>query len=188
MADTMFGAHIPAIKSALTKGETAKAQTAISGLATAFQHYYTEYGRWPVADVINSNVTYIVDTNFVALLLGMNNTFSPIGSLTTAGPFALNIFPSSVLQGNPRGIRFLEFKQADLDPVKGYVDPWKAPYYCRFDVGYNNNVNNPFTGNGVPQTVVNAGFVIWSSGPDGQYDATGELPPSTVNKDNVKNW
>ncbi len=37
----------PAIKSALGKAEASKAQTAIAGLSTAFQHYYTEYGKWP---------------------------------------------------------------------------------------------------------------------------------------------
>src|SRR6266478_7397834 len=70
----------PAIKSALGKAEATKAQQGISGLATAFKAYYTEYGKWPVADITpgggNSNYTYTVDTKFVALLQGMNNTYS----------------------------------------------------------------------------------------------------------------
>ncbi len=181
----------PAIKSAMTKAEASKAQTAISGLATAFQHYYTEYGHYPVAELIpaNSNTTYCVDTNFVALLLGANNGATLTGSTGAGGPAGFGLISTSFLQGNPRGIRFLEFKQADLDPVKGYIDPWKQPYYCRFDMGYYSDVNNPFTGGGsATLTKVNAGFIIWSAGQDAQFDNTGDLPPSTVNKDNVKSW
>lgn len=182
----------PAIQNSMRRAEAAKAQTGISGLATAFQHYYTEYGHWPVADSLaaNSNMTYIVDTNFVALLQGSDNRINPIGSANLTGPFALNIVVTSALQGNPRGIRFLEFKQADLDPVKGYVDPWKQPYYCRFDMGYYNNVGDPFYP--LPSGVgVNTGFVIWSAGPDAQYDANNQVAPAVVsplNKDNIKSW
>jgi prepilin-type N-terminal cleavage/methylation domain-containing protein len=184
----------PAIKGSLTKAEVSKAKTAAAGLETAFKSYYAEYGRWPITldptSLANSNFTYTVDTNFVALLQGADNT----GTLTGGGglpPFNSQV-STTKLQGNPRHIRFLEFKSADLDPTptRGFVDPWKQPYYCRFDVSYGNSVDDPFTGTVVsPPKKVQEGFLVWSSGPDGQYDdkdtASG---PSGINKDNVKSW
>ena len=184
----------PAIKNSMLKAESAKAQTAISGLQTAFKAYYTEYGKWPVftSDLSRSNYTYIVDTNFVGLLQGANNH----GTLTGGGPGPLsppyNLLNTSSLTGNARQIRFLEFKKEDLDSALGFLDPWKHPYYCRFDVTYGNDVDDPFTGwsSGInPATKVKVGFVIWSAGPDGRYDDKNTTAgPSELNKDNVKSW
>jgi prepilin-type N-terminal cleavage/methylation domain-containing protein len=168
----------PAIKSALLKAETSKAQAAISGLSTAFRAYYTEYGKWPIADTIPG--AYNVDTPLYGILKGENNT-TVIGTRT--------------YQGNPRNIVFLEFKAADLVAsgiTTNFVDPWKQVYHCTFDVTYVNQVPNPFmvllptlcSG----ANCINSGFVIWSAGPDGQVDQLGDVPPSPFNKDNVKSW
>src|ERR1017187_9235950 len=63
----------PAIKSALGKAETTKAQQGVSGLATAFKAYYTEYGRWPATTTDPSGI--ISTTNWmVALLRGEDKT------------------------------------------------------------------------------------------------------------------
>jgi len=180
----------PAIKSALTKAEATKAQHGVTDLATAFQHYYTEYGHWPVGDSITSNLTYIVDTNFVALLQGLNNTASltALTSPTYPPPAPSTPTATSLLQGNPRGIHFLDIKQADFSPTLGFTDPWKQPYFCRFDVSYANTVGNPFLP-ASPGVNVNSGVLIWSAGPDGQFDTGGDAPsPSPLNKDNIKNW
>jgi prepilin-type N-terminal cleavage/methylation domain-containing protein len=179
----------PAIKSALTKAEVSKAQTAITGLATAFQHYYAEYGKWPIADTASNN-TYIVDTNLVALLQGAATApppNQPTGLVWPAYNGAFINITTATLQGNPRGIPLLAFKQVDIDGLGNFVDPWKRPYYVRFDVSYANAVEDPFT-SGANVHNVNGGFLIWSSGPDGQYDNNGDTPPSPVNKDNVKSW
>jgi len=182
----------PAIKSALTKAEVSKAQHGVTDLATAFQHYYTEYGHWPVGDSTTSNLTYIVDTNFVALLQGLNNTASltALTSFTYPPPPPTTPTSTSLLQGNPRGIHFLDIKQADLSTTLGFLDPWKQPYFCRFDVSYANAVGNPFVNTALGVNMnVNSGVLIWSAGPDGQFDDQGDAPsPSKLNKDNVKNW
>jgi prepilin-type N-terminal cleavage/methylation domain-containing protein len=174
----LAGLLVPTIKSTMQKAETAKAKTAIVGLSTAFRAYYTEYGKWPVADTyaVNSNLTYCVDTNLVILLRGVNNA----GSAT--------IVSTSTLQGNPRGITFLEFKAQDLNASGDFVDPWKQRYYCRFDISYANAVQTPFMLPDAPGDIVYQGFLIWSAGPDGQYDTFGDVPPSALNKDNVKSW
>src|SRR5277367_6597504 len=57
----------PAIKSALGKAETSRAQTAIAGLTTAYKAYYTEYGKWPAT--INSASGIMTTTNWMVALL-----------------------------------------------------------------------------------------------------------------------
>lgn len=192
----LAGLLFPAIKSAMLKAEVTKAQVQLSNLQTAMKSYYTEYGRWPVMDTtvgtVNSNYTYTVDTNFVALLQGANNT----ATITGGGSFPPPAFTpvnTSFLQGNPRQIRFLEFKSTEVDPLRGYLDPWKQPYYCRFDVSYVNNISDPFASGPSaiisPDRKVQASFLVWSAGPNAQYDNQDTaLGPSVLNKDNVKSW
>jgi prepilin-type N-terminal cleavage/methylation domain-containing protein len=183
----------PAIKSALIKAEVTRAQSGISNLSTALRAYYTEYGKWPVTDTAYSS--YIIDQNFVALLGGANPATPPIPTGYTYNNYSGNFGPigTAIFNGNPRGIHFLDFKASDLDVGGTYIDPWKHPYYVRFDYTYADLVEDPFTGNGSAlKTNLSAGFLIWSSGPDNLYDNYGDSLPaytiSPVNVDNVKSW
>ena len=93
----------------------------------------------------------------------------------------------------------LEFKTKDIDTsaaTSGYfLDPWGRHYHFRLDVNYANVVNYPFAVQ-LPQTLITTGFLIWSVGPDGQYDQIDVVvSPSPLvvtssqkNKDNVKSW
>jgi len=185
----LVGLLFPAIKSAMTKAETSKAQTAISGLSTAFKSYYTEYGKWPITDTAtvppNEN-TYLVDANMVALLQGVN-----VGSLSSVLATPYGPGAGFFSQANPRGIHFLDIKTADLNQSGAFVDPWKAVYRVRFDAGYYNSIADPFDST---KPAIIAGFLIWSPGPDGQDNPTCGDPPGPysmtpcVNKDNVKSW
>ena len=170
----------PAIKSALGKAEAAKAQQGVSGLATAYKAYYTEYGKWPATTTDPSGI--MTTTNWmVALLRGEDKS-------ATEGIITYN--------GNPRHIRFLEMKTADLaiDPVNNltnYVDPWKTAYQVLFDTSYSDTNRNPFVP--PPIATVHEGALIWSKGPDGQdssYANTGSPVGDGVgvNKDNIKSW
>jgi prepilin-type N-terminal cleavage/methylation domain-containing protein len=184
----------PAIKAAMLKAEIAKAKAAISAnLSTAFQHYYTEYGKWPAAEANAAQSTIYVSTKMVGLLKG-----DDIGSVVGGVDANLN---AVTYNGNPRHIGFLEFKAADLVVVGGivtnFVDPWKGIYRCRFNSAYDGQTPNPFLPYGPPPlNAVNTGFLVWSAGPDGQDNLTcgdppgpyfGE-PPPCVNRDNVKSW
>jgi prepilin-type N-terminal cleavage/methylation domain-containing protein len=174
----------PAIKSALLKAEASKAQTAISGLATAFKAYYTEYGKWPASTTDLSKT--ICTTNWmVALLRGEDKT----GSDPLLGS------PNVTYNGNPRKIHFLDMKTQDLiiDPVNNvtnFVDPWKNQYEVSFDDTYSDTNRNPFIP--APEAIIHEGFLVWSRGPDGQegsYFIGGPLGDGVgVNKDNIKSW
>ena len=204
----------PAIKSAMLKAETTKAQAAISsGLATAFKSYYTEYGKWPIAYVgaiPGQAEDFIVDHNMIALLSGKDPS-DPLYLPAPPNPPAWSdtghnglTYGSSggTVQGNPRHIVFLEFKQADIkttpsiDSLGYYSDPWGKPYHFRLDVNYLNQVFYPFALQ-AQQTLITAGYLVWSAGPDGQYNQLDTVSPvlpftvtltSAVNKDNVKSW
>jgi prepilin-type N-terminal cleavage/methylation domain-containing protein len=208
----------PAIKSALLKAEKNKAQFAISsGLAHAFQAYYTEYGKWPIAYSAAPPLVYedfIVDKYLVALLSGEDvggtsltypapaSLYTPYVDNAASGPPYGN--SAALIQGNPRKTVFLEFKNKDLDPSAGltqgfFVDPWGRHYHFRLDVNYQNQIDYPFSALPAP-LVKTVGFLIWSVGPDGQYDRTDKIltpppvtapltvTPSPKNKDNVISW
>lgn len=186
----------PAIKTAILRSEVSQAQTGVSNLSTAFKAYYTEYGKWPVADTPTPNKYYVVDANMVALLSGAD-----IGTLTTPFPTTETGGtiggPSGTFQGNPRKIPFLQFKQSDLGTITGcsdcYLDPWKKPYFFNLDFTYVNTIPDPF--DMTAQAITN-GFLVWSDGPDGQESQTcgdppgpyHNEPPPCVNRDNVKSW
>jgi prepilin-type N-terminal cleavage/methylation domain-containing protein len=189
----------PAINGGLAKSKVNKAQLAVtSDLATALRSYYNEYGKWPVADTVAGH-TYIIDANFVALLQGANPATppNPLGPGEPAFGPPFNPVNTATLQGNPRQIHFLDFKAADLVTtptcISCFLDPWKQPYYCRFDVTYQNQVDYPFSAPGTP---VKEGFIVWSAGPNGQYDRNDTIVTASplvvnssgANKDNVKNW
>jgi prepilin-type N-terminal cleavage/methylation domain-containing protein len=188
----LAGLLFPTIKNALLRAEVAKAQQAVNGLATAFKSYYTEYGKWPIADTVSNN-TYIVDTNMVILLRGVNVTTplfpTPVFTLPgIPGPPPYTPVVNATFQGNPRQTPFLEFKQTDLDGYGNFVDPWGRPYRFRLDVSYANCVQTPFLAPAALGNIVYQGFLIWSDGPDGQEDQSGDVPPSVANRDNIKSW
>jgi len=192
----LAGLLFPTIKSAFLKAEVAKAQQGVNGLATAFKSYYTEYGKWPIAYPSMPLLVYedlIVDKDMVALLSGddvggasVNYPGPTLYHPTVDTGFGSSYGPSSAaIQGNTRKIVFLEFKKADLDSSGSFVDPWGKPYHFRLDVNYQNWIDNPFFSSGTQNTVTN-GFLVWSIGPDGQYNQAGD--GIGVNKDNIKSW
>jgi len=198
----LAGLLVPTIKTAMLKAETAKAQTAISGLSTAFRAYYTEYGKWPIVDSSGSYNDFIVDEVMVALLSGDDVGGVSVAFPTPPGP-AIDTLPVgtysslgtavATIQRNARKIPFLEFKTKDIDKTTGnpdsgsFLDPWGRPYHFRLDVNYQNNLEDPFFSAVVVGSTVTNGFLIWSVGPDGQYDRT-TTGISQLNKDNVKSW
>ena len=129
----------PAIQTGIQKAESAKAKTAITGLATAFKAFYTEYGQWP------NNTAGAQDVN--QSLLG-----------TSAGWGV-----------NTRQIIFYDFPPKDLDSSTPayYLDPWKQRYQVKFDTTYANTIANPISG-GSP-TTISAGVIVWSIGNAGTY-------------------
>jgi prepilin-type N-terminal cleavage/methylation domain-containing protein len=171
----LAGFLLPALGSARKRAKVTKAQTAISGLATAFHAYYTEYGKWPINDS-TPDVTYIVDGNMVDLLQGTDVPTTTLPIKATGGT-------SGNFQGNPRRIVFMNFNAKDI--VGGnFVDPWLIAYRCRFDTDYDNKIQNPFVSS---TSNIVAGVLIWSDGPDKNEDNTSG-DKAGPNADNIISW
>jgi type II secretory pathway pseudopilin PulG len=204
----LAGLLTPALGRAKKQANIAKSQTAIAGLATAFKAYYTEYGKWPIAYAVTPAAyeDFIVDHNMIALLSGQDpsaTTYVPQNpppriDSTFNGLHYSSTIASAQIQGNTRQIAFLEFKQSDIkkddsiDPLPNgsyFADPWGRPYHFRLDVNYKNWLEDPFFTSGSGNTVTN-GFLIWSVGPDGQYNNPYNTASavSPLNMDNVKSW
>ena len=183
----LAGLLFPTIKTAMIRAEVAKAQQGVNGLATAFKAYYTEYGKYPVTTAPPVPPGEIlVSTKMYGLLKGEDVSGDVTGG-TDQNSTLIHY------NGNPRQIRFLEFKANDLSVtgpyVTNYVDSWGITYRCLFDVAYANYVQNPFMQSGSPQNIVNAGVLVWSDGPDAQEainNVNGENAPP--NKDNIMSW
>ncbi len=179
----LAGLLLPTLGKARERAKITKAQTAISGLATALNAYYTEFGKWPIGDNTISNVTYVVASNLVAVLQGANDVtpafVPPAAPPEPPYPSVL----SSVLQGNSRQIVFMDINAKDINSYKAFVDPWGRAYRCRFDTGYNNQIENPFVSTAKN---IGAGVLIWSDGPDKNEDTSGDK--SGPNADNIISW
>ncbi len=178
----LAGLLLPTLGTARERAKITKAQTAISGLATALNAYYTEFGKWPIGDNTASNITYVVETNLVAVLRGANNV-NPAYAPAPGTEIPYSIVGTSVLQGNSRQIVFMDFNAKDINSAGAFVDPWGRAYRCRFDTGYNNQIENPFVST---TKNIGAGVLIWSDGPDKKEDTSGDK--SGPNADNVISW
>jgi prepilin-type N-terminal cleavage/methylation domain-containing protein len=168
----LVGLLFPAIQSALRKADSAKAQTEVNSLVSAWKAYFTEYGRWPTdtaGKLLGQDFTggslpsdgYQMLSDVVALLQG---------SKTATG----NYVPAT---HNPRAIQFLEISSKSRNSSGDFVDPWGHPYKCMLDHDYDNQVKNPNFASQIPYTVI-----CWSRGPDGN-DVT-----AAEQKDDPRSW
>ncbi|MGD0016151.1 MAG: type II secretion system protein [Verrucomicrobiia bacterium] len=207
----LAGLLLPTLGKAREKAKIAKAQTAINGLAGAFRAYYTEYGKWPITYSGTGPFLYddfVVDKVMVALLSGDDvggagpiYTSAQKATIDTPPPGgAYSTLGTTTIQGNPRKIVFLEFKNADIDSLStsttygSLLDPWLKPYHFRLDVNYQNQIQYPFSV--TPYLMPGVGVLVWSLGPDGYYDQNDNIGtppplvvvPSALNVDNVVSW
>jgi len=110
----------PAIQTGIQKAENAKAKTAVTGLATAFKAFYTEYGQWPTG--------YGNTTNDVATDINQASSGNSRGII-------FYDFPP---------------KDLDTSTPANYLDPWKQRYQVKFDTTYANTIANPISGGSPP--------------------------------------
>ena len=104
-------------------------------------------------------------------------------SVSSTDPLTLNTNLFNSANGNARNIVFLDTASKDIDSSGNILDPWKNPYQIAFDVTYANSIPNPLGGTPNP---IPAGVIVWSVGPDGQSDTSGDS--SVLNMDNIKSW
>ncbi len=136
----LIGLLFPAIKSALLKAETTKAQVHIKfgdRIQILLHGIRSLAGNWLGIE----SVVYRGHEFRRTLARSKRHWYL---NQPTEPPFGLPFnLTTSTLQGNPRGIHFLDFKQADLDATGAFVDPWKRPYLLPLDVSFAGSVGDP---------------------------------------------
>lgn len=141
----LAGLLLPAINGSIKKAQVSNAREAVRQLATAFDTYYQEFGRWPTNNAVGVSTAYIdfdIRTNLFA---------------------------------NTSSITFYDISSKDvISNASGIFigDPWKAAYKCRLDVGYTGSVANPDPSGVTP---VRRSVLIWSLGPDGKTNTPDDI-------------
>jgi hypothetical protein len=123
----------------------------------------------------------------------------------------VNYFPNAVVNAdyaqNPKKTTYLNAKQLNSLAPDGvdlsiqsvnnrqggiYRDPWGRPYIVVLDMDYDNRCRAPFddfVGATRQPRYINQPALVWSMGPDGQFDPNqAQNDPRGFNKDNIYSW
>ena len=122
---------MPALNSALTKAEKAKAQTELSQIVSAIKTFYGDYGRMPVA---------LADDGVPDKTYGAKNK-------PNKQKVVMDILRAKDSAGNPKGTIFLDVprdRMVGTDKDGGtyaetdgyYLDPWGNPYVISVDMNF----------------------------------------------------
>lgn len=147
---------MPAMNQTLRKAKEARVHSTMAELSAATANYQVEYRKFPV-ETSGEDVTLESRGRFLAALSG---------DPSEAGSEGLN----------PRQVTFyVPLSSRSHSPEDhGQWDPWGNLYLIRIDADYDNQVIDPSTGTPVTRSVI-----IWSAGPDGDFDTW---------EDNLKSW
>lgn len=167
-------------------------------------------GKYPPSNPIRNNSGQnwdISNAEILAILTGTELDNFPAGAPSYAVQFDLPSPPNPAQpinfnnNLNQKRTVFLNAKTAkgtgpngigELDRI--LRDPWGNPYIIRIDLDYDNRVLDPFPGpNALPATNPNARFIahpvlVWSLGPDGDWDPSATSNAKGKNFDNIYSW
>ena len=144
----------PALVGASRKGKISQALSECSGLDSALQSYYREYGVYPA---IGSS-TY--DS-------GLESTS---GGLETDKDLVAILRGENLFSQNPRRLTFMDIPQDQIDaddaddPDDGpFIDPWGEPYRFMCDFDFNGTLE--ITLENGESLEMRRGVGVWSLGP-----------------------
>lgn len=209
----LAGLLLPTLAAVKRRSQITTARMDIKKLELAVTQYESDYSRLPavspnpVADLTFGpvNVAGVIPTNsdVVATLLNV-----PLGfNLANAkNPRQIVFYKAAQMSADPIvpgkpgpvGVSTLDYQARD---------PWGTPYVISLDLNYDGNTQDALYSdprvseqilNGAPSGInglVKAGtsyvakspVMIWSLGPDRQYDATAKANAG-ANKDNILSW
>jgi prepilin-type N-terminal cleavage/methylation domain-containing protein len=190
----LMGLLFPAIGIVKDSARKAEAKAAVAQIAASVKQYYTEYGKYPVADYVTSTPTDI-----------------KLGDQTKSGALDSNADLFNILRGrnvgrnvdnifNPRRMSFFEHKpvgdpaapksgfldSAGTGVVGAFYDPWGRQYTICIDANYNDVINigstyADFTESSQEgsDTGVRVGVGVFSLGKDADIGSPKATPPVT---------
>lgn len=167
----LAGAGFAAGNAAISKAKKTTALSSITGIESAVNNFYTEYGGMP-KDISTDTTINTEDTDFLKVLLGLEGTGAGIL--------------------NTRAIKFLSVKEGKSakqgglvyntggTTVQGLYDPWGGKFEVMLDGDYDEKITPaPKAGGG--RQLNGRRCAAWSNGADG-VSGGGKA------SDDVKNW
>jgi prepilin-type N-terminal cleavage/methylation domain-containing protein len=146
----LVGLLFPAFKAVQRQARETQAKNDLTQIVNAVNAFYTDYGKYPVAD----DNTITTTTALFNVLRAMDATNNPRQIVFINPPYVKND-----TAGNRR---------SGVSPTDGqYYDPWATRYVVKIDGNYDNQLANPYSLNAGPTTLA-IGVIAWSFGTDGQ--------------------
>ena len=168
----LIGLLFPAFKGVQDQARRTQAKNDLTQIVTAVNAFYTEYGKYPVADSDQgTEKTFSTPNKQLLDILQSIPGNDPSPTDSTANKY------------NSRKIVFLQPPAVKTDTAGNrrsgvsasdgnYYDPWGNVYNIRIDSDYNNQVANPYgsAANAGPDPL-RQGVVAWSFGKDQTQDS-----------------
>jgi prepilin-type N-terminal cleavage/methylation domain-containing protein len=177
----LMGLLFPAFRGVQDQAKKTQAKNDLTQIVTAVNAFYTEYGRYPT--------TATTDATFGSGGTNNDALFNELRGTSTALNTRQIVFmspPDAKDASNPRS----GIAPASSGSSGQYFDPWGKPYIVRIDSDYDNQVDNPYTGNtGAGADKIRQGVIAWSLGKDGLggSGAKTATPPASSD-DDVISW
>lgn len=205
----LAGLLLPAIATVKGKAKVRLAQTEMNMIAAAVKDYEASYDRYPASKEVEGYASNGANPATPDFTFGGKSPVS-LGSQVRDNRDVMQILLNIDVAGgsnegsrrNPKKTVFMNAKTAlvsngpGADPATGlFRDAWGNPYVITIDMNddgkcrdavYSKIPNKDKVGVNASGEVT-ASVMVWSYGPDGQYD---EAVPANqgVNKDNVLSW
>ena len=188
----LAGLLFPAVQSVLERAKKVQAKNDLTQIVTAVNAYYTEYGKYPIADSDQGTEKEFLTTNKQVMdilrSLPGNDPSPSDGSANKYNPRKVVFMspPDSKDPNNPK---------SGLDANGNFYDPWgkvagnaeAGVYHIGIDGDYSSFVDNPYNANtGAGSTDIRQGVIAWSLGKDGGIGNKGDK--NFTGSDDVISW
>ncbi|MBI1841816.1 MAG: prepilin-type N-terminal cleavage/methylation domain-containing protein [Verrucomicrobia bacterium] len=198
---TLAGLLMPAIGGMKKKAKIQAVHKELAELAIAIQHYETTYSRFPTIQKSGGNdATFGLKTGNEEVIAILRDVELP----ASGGRPAVNVNHAL----NPQRQNFLsavkparDANSPGIDAGSVYRDPWGQPYVISMDLNYDDRCEDELYSspqisgdqpnglvtvrNGAAYALVGR-IMVWSRGPDGQFDMPGAS--GSANSDNILSW
>ncbi len=169
----LAGILIPAVNSAIKKGQAAKAKAEIVTLVNAIKQYENTYNRLPQPrydDTSNypANGTTVKEINKYLILALQAEKYDDDNNDSTPKIAVTNKDGKAT---NPRNIKFLDVRAKPGE----YPDPWDNDY--RIIMSTDEQISLQSLGDNAKykDDTIYQSVVIWSAGPDGEWDTKDDI-------------
>jgi prepilin-type N-terminal cleavage/methylation domain-containing protein len=188
----LMGLLFPAFRGVQDQAKKTQAKNDLTQIVTAVNAYYTEYGKYPVADSDQgAEKTFAASNKQLLDILQSIPGNDPSPTDATVNKYNLRkivfLQPPSV-KSDTAGSRRSGVSTADGN----FYDPWGNIYQLRIDSDYDSQVSNPYgVAGGAGSDPIRQGAVIWSFGKDTQPGNKGDnifKDASGVQSDDVISW